>query len=121
MSGDKSNSMCSLRIYLKRGENKVGRTFWERLFEKPLSHYLVTTALKSGINFGSVQFGNIGFVQGAKNVSFNGAEVSPETLPVCIELMATRGVLDGFINEQKAYLKGKVVLLFESSQEFINA
>jgi len=103
----------SLKIYLRRGDNKKGTTFWQRFFEKPLSHYLVKAALKAGIPYGSVQMGQIGYVPGAKGIASDMSEVPPATLPVCVELVGTRSQLENFVTAESANLGNAVLVLYE--------
>lgn len=103
----------SLKIYLRRGDNKKGATLWQRFFEKPLSLYLVKAALKAGIPYGSIQLGHVGFVPGAKGIASDMSEVPPTTLPVCVELVGTRSQLETFADAETANLGNAVLVLYE--------
>ncbi len=75
-------SISALRIYMKRGDNLKVAGWWSRLFEKPLSTYLVRAALRSGIMHAAVNLGHIGYAANAKSVSYDNAEIPMNTMPV---------------------------------------
>ena len=106
------HSMSSLRIYLKRGENHQGRSWLQRIFKKPLSSHILHAALRAGVTHASVQNGVMGFTKDANAVSYDNAEVVPATLPVCVELVAPRRVLDQFIeSESKAFRNATLLMV----------
>ena len=109
----RAEATSSLKIYLRRGDNKKGATFWQRFFEKPLSLYLVKAALKAGIPYGSVQLGHVGYVPGAKGIASDTSEVPPVTLPVCVELVGTRAQLEAFASAESAQLGRAILVLYD--------
>ena len=36
-----SATISALRVYMKRGDNKKSASWWNRMFEKPLSHMIL--------------------------------------------------------------------------------
>lgn len=57
--------------------------------------------------------GAIGFVHGAKRVSEQAVEVSVETLPSCVELVASPDVLEKFLSAQRAELDDATIVLLD--------
>lgn len=107
------NTISALRIYMKRGDNRKASTWWGRMLEKPLSHYLVKAALQAGISHAAVTLGHIGFAADAKNVSYDHAEIPMTTLPVCLELVAPKRILEQFIREQAKHLAGTTLVMVD--------
>jgi PII-like signaling protein len=106
-------TMTALRIYLKRGDNKKATRWWGRFLEKPLSSYLVKSALNAGITHAAVNLGHMGFAKDAKAVSYEGAEIPMSTLPVCVELLAPKRILNQFIREEAKHLKDTTLLMVD--------
>jgi PII-like signaling protein len=107
------NTISALRIYMKRGDDRKATNWWGRMFEKPLSHYLVRTALQAGISHASVTLGHVGFATDAMHVSYDDAEISLTTLPVCLELVAPKRILEQFIREQARHLVGTTLVMVD--------
>jgi PII-like signaling protein len=105
--------ISALKIYMKRGDNLKASTWWSRMFEKPLSTYLVRAALQSGIMHAAVNLGHIGFAADAKAVSLESAEIPMNTMPVCIELLAPRRILEQFIRAQAKHLTGTTLVMVD--------
>jgi PII-like signaling protein len=104
MSTHSFNSISALRIYMKNGDNRKASGWWGRLLEKPLSTYIVRSALRAGIVHAAVNLGHIGFAANAKSVSYDHSEVPLTTMPVCIELLASKRLLEQFVREQAKHL-----------------
>jgi hypothetical protein len=66
--------------------------------------------LREGIYFGLVTIGSAGFVHRAKDVVTNSAEVMPENLPSCVELVGEVDKLFGFLNVRRSALKDAIVI-----------
>ena len=91
------HSISALKIYMKRGDNRKSSNWWGRLLEKPLSTHLVRAALQAGIMHAAVNLGHIGFAADSKSVSYDNAEIPMNTMPVCVELLAPKRILEQFI------------------------
>jgi PII-like signaling protein len=107
------HSMCALRIYLKRGDSRSPRSWWERAFEKPLSTHLVHAALKAGIIHAAVNLGHMGFSKDAKTVAWESADLPMHTLPVCVELLAPKRLLEQFIRQEASHLKETTMVMMD--------
>jgi len=107
------NSISALKIYMKSGDNRKSSTWWGRMFEKPLSTYLVRAALQAGIMHAAVNLGHIGFAANAKAVSYDHAEIPLSTMPVCLELLAPKRLLEQFIREQAKHLVGTTLVMVD--------
>jgi PII-like signaling protein len=107
------STISALKVYMKNGDNKKASTWWKRAFEKPLSTYIVREALRAGISHASVNLGHIGYTANAKNVSIDFGEIPLTTLPVCIELLAPKRMLEQFVREQAKHLKGTTLVMMD--------
>lgn len=105
--------MSALRIYLKRGDNRRSRSWWERVFEKPLSTHLVHAALKAGIIHAAVTLGHMGFTKDAKSIATESSELPMHTLPVCVELLAPKRLLEQFIRQEVRHLKETTMVMVD--------
>ena len=105
--------ISALKIYMKRGDNQKASNWWGRMFEKPLSSYLVRAALQAGIMHAAVNLGHMGFAANAKSEAFDNAEVPLSTMPVCIELLAPKRLLEQFIREQAKHLAGTTLVMVD--------
>jgi PII-like signaling protein len=83
------------------------------MFEKPLSTYLVQAALKAGITHASVNLGHIGFAKDAKQVAHDIHEIPMSTLPVCVELLAPKRLLEQFVRDQASHLKDTTLVMVD--------
>jgi PII-like signaling protein len=109
----KLHSMAALRVYLKQGDNRRATTWWGRMFEKPLSTHLVYAALQAEITHAAVSLGRIGYSKGAKNVSHDNSDMPMQTLPICVELVAPKRILEQFIRDQRKHLAGTTLIMLE--------
>ncbi len=107
------NSISALKIYMKSGDNRKSAKWWGRMFEKPLSTYLVRAALQAGIMHAAVNLGHIGFASNAKAVSYDQSEIPMSTMPVCLELLAPKRLLEQFIREQAKHLVGTTLVMVD--------
>jgi PII-like signaling protein len=105
--------MAALRIYMKRGDNRKAARFWERLFEKPLSTYLVQAALRADIQHAAVTLGHVGFAKDATRVVHDNAEIPMATLPVCVELLAPKRRLEQFVRDHAKHLAETTLVMIE--------
>jgi PII-like signaling protein len=113
MNSAKFNSISALKIYMKSGDNRKSANWWGRMFEKPLSTYLVRAALQAGIMHAAVNLGHIGFASNAKAVSYDHSEIPMTTMPVCLELLAPKRLLEQFIREQAKHLVGTTLVMVD--------
>ena len=107
------SSISALRIYLRRGDVKKGNRWWHRLVEKPLSTHLVHAAMQTGIVHAAVNLSQVGYTRDASQVSYDNAEIPVNTLPVCVELLAPKRLLEQFIREQAKHLKNTTLVLVD--------
>ncbi len=107
------SSISALRIYLRRGDVKKSQRWWQRLVEKPLSNHLVHAAMQTGIVHAAVNLSHIGYTRDATRVSYDHAEIPVNTLPVCVELLAPKRLLEQFIREQARHLKNTTLVLVD--------
>jgi PII-like signaling protein len=108
-----SATISALRVYMKRGDNKKSARWWNRLFEKPLAHHLVNAALEAGLMHAAVNLGHIGFSKDAKTVAYDSSEIPLSTLPVCVELLGPKRLLEQFIREQARHLTGTTMVMVD--------
>jgi PII-like signaling protein len=114
MSPRQFHNLSALRVYLRRGDNKRAKSWLGRLLEKPLSSHIVHSALHAGVTHASVQLGHMGFAKGAKTVAHDLSEVPPPTLPVCVELVAPRRILEEFIRAEAENLRTAVMVMIDA-------
>lgn len=107
------SSISALRIYLRRGDVKKSQRWWQRLVEKPLSTYLVESAMQTGIAHAAVNLSHIGYTRDASRVSHDHPEIPVSALPVCVELLAPKRLLEQFIREQASHLKNTTLVLVD--------
>jgi PII-like signaling protein len=105
--------ISALRIYLRRGDVKKSQRWWQRIVEKPLSTHLVEAAMKTGIAHAAVNLSQIGYTRDASRVSHEQVEIPVNTLPVCVELLAPKRLLEQFIRDQAPYLKNTTLVLVD--------
>ena len=106
-------TMCALRIYMKRGDNVPQRSLWRRLFRRPLATHVLQAALKAGVTHASVSFGNMGFARGAKVVATDVSELPVSTLPVCLELVGPKPLLEQFVRDHLRLLVDSTLVMLE--------
>ena len=107
------SSISALRIYLRRGDVKKSHRWWQRLVEKPLSNHLVHAAMQTGIVHAAVNLSHIGYTRDATKISHDHGEIPVNTLPVCVELLAPKRLLEQFIREQARHLKNTTLVLVD--------
>jgi PII-like signaling protein len=105
--------ISALRIYLRRGDVSKSQRWWQRLVEKPLSTYLVQAAMQTGIVHAAVNLSQIGYTRDASKISYDQQEIPVDTLPVCVELLAPKRLLEQFIREQAAHLRNTTLVLVD--------
>lgn len=106
-------SMCALRIYLRRGDSAKEKGFWRRLVRRPLADHLLQLALNAGVTHASVSLGHMGFARGARAVSKDIAEIPHTTLPVCLELVAPKPLLEQFVRDHAKQLTEATLVMLE--------
>ncbi len=105
--------ISALRIYLRRGDVKKSQRWWQRLVEKPLSTYLVQAAMKTGIAHAAVNLSHVGYTRDASQIAYDQTEVPVNTLPVCVELLAPKRMLEQFISDQARHLKNTTLVMVD--------
>jgi len=107
------SSISALRIYLRRGDVKKSTSWWRRLAEKPLSTYLVQAAMKVGIVHAAVNLSHIGYTRDVTRIAHDHPEIPVSTLPVCVELLGPKRVLDQFIRDEAPHLKNTTLVMVD--------
>jgi PII-like signaling protein len=107
------SAISALRIYLRRGDVKKSQRWWQRLVEKPLSTHLVEAAMQSGIVHAAVNLSQVGYTRDASKVSHDHSDIPVNTLPVCVELLAPKRLLEQFIRQQARHLKNTTLVLVD--------
>lgn len=105
--------MCALRVYLKRGDASKEKGFWRRLMRRPLADHLLQLALNAGVTHASVSLGHMGFARGARAVSADISEIPATTLPVCLELVAPKPLLEQFVRDHAKQLADATLVMLE--------
>ena len=109
----KFQTMCALRVYLKRGDNAPQPSLWKRLFRRPLATHLLQAALKAGVTHASLSFGNMGFAKGSKVVATDVTEIPMAALPVCVELVGPKPLLEQFVRDHVKLLTDATLVMLE--------
>ncbi len=109
----KFQSMCALRVYLRRGDNAPQTTFLRRLFRRPLATHLLQAALKAGVTHASLSIGTMGFSRGAKVVAMDVTELPLASLPVCVELVGPKPLLEQFVRDHLKLLADATLVMLE--------
>lgn len=107
------STMCALRVYLKRGDDHREGGFVRRLFKQPLATYLLQQALKHRVTHASVQMAHSDFSRGAKAVSVDFTDIPFSTLPVCLELVAPKPILEQFVRDHAKLMSGATLVMLE--------
>jgi PII-like signaling protein len=107
------STISALRVYMKRGDSKKAAKWWNRIFERPLSHYLVHAALDAGLMHAAVSLGHMGFSKDAKRVAYESGEIPLSTMPVCVELLGPKRLLEQFIKDQARHLAGTTLVMVD--------
>jgi PII-like signaling protein len=106
-------TMCALRIYLRRGDNATEKGFWRRLFQRPLSTHLLQEALKAGVTHAALSIGQMGFSKGAVKLAADLNEIPVSTLPVCVELVAPKPLLEQFVRDHARQIASATLVMLE--------
>jgi PII-like signaling protein len=106
-------TMCALRIYLRRGDGSNQQGFWRRLFQRPLSTHLLQQALKAGVTHAALSLSQMGFSKGASSVAADLNELPVSTLPVCVELVGPKPLLEQFVRDHAKQLADATLVMLE--------
>jgi PII-like signaling protein len=107
-------TMCALRIYLRRGDNAIGeKSFWRRLFKRPLHAYLLQQALRAGVTHAALSLGHMGFTKGAPSVSADVSDVPTSSMPVCVELVGPKPLLEQFVRDHARQIADATLVMLE--------
>lgn len=69
--------------------------------------------MQTGIAHAAVNLSHIGYTRDATRVSHDHSEIPVSALPVCVELLAPKRLLDQFIREQASHLKNTTLVLVD--------
>ncbi|HVW26925.1 MAG TPA: hypothetical protein VHC69_16270 [Polyangiaceae bacterium] len=105
--------MCALKIYMRRGDLKKSKSFWRRIFTKPLASHFIQQALRSGVTHASMSYGHMGFARGAKGIAMDVSEIPVDALPACVELVGPRPLLEQFVRDHEAELANTTLVMLE--------
>lgn len=106
-------SMCALRIYLRRGDGGPSSSLMQRLFRRPLTTHLLQTALKAGVTHASMSLSHMGFAKGANHVSADISEIPVDSMPVCLELVGPKALLEQFVRDHLKQLANATLVMLE--------
>ncbi len=106
-------TMCALRVYLRRGDNAPPTSLLKRLFRRPLSTHLLQAALKAGVTHASLSVGNVGFARGASVLSADIGDIPLDTLPVCVELVGPKPLLEQLVRDHVKLLADATLVMLE--------
>src|SRR5689334_13567243 len=106
-------TMCALRVYLRRGDNAPQKGLLKRLFRRPLATQLLQTALKAGVTHASLSLGNMGFAKGSKVVAMDVTDIPISALPVCVELVGPKPLLEQFVRDHLKLLADATLVMLE--------
>lgn len=118
------SSVTALRIYLRRGDGKQGKRWWQRMVETPLSSHLVESALAAGIPHAMVSHAQVGYTRSATTVSYDYSDAPVKTMPVCVELLAPKRMLEQFVRAQAQHLQSATLVMMDGvaiADEFYDA
>lgn len=107
------SSISALRIHLRRGDVRKSQRWWQRLVEKPLSTHLVQAAMQAGIVHAAINFSHVGYTRSSDRISYDNGEVPVNTLPVCVELLAPKRLLEQFIRQQANHLRNTTLVMVD--------
>lgn len=106
-------TMCALRVYLRRGDSAPPRGLLHRLFRKPLATHLLQAALRAGVTHASLSLGNMGFARGATLVASDVSEIPIDSLPQCVELVGPKPILEQFVRDHLKLLADATLVMLE--------
>ncbi len=106
-------TMCALRVYLRRGDHAPASSFFRRLFRRPLTTHLLQAALKAGVTHASLSLGHMGFAKGAKVVSADITDIPIDSMPVCVELVAPKPLLEQFVRDHMKLVADATLVMLE--------
>lgn len=108
-----------MRVYMPNSARWNGSmSFWQKMFNPSLAYHLIKKAKAAGIEQAIFQRTFAGYLKGGKLV-FDQSEVSPQNLPLCVELIDTSKVLEDFFNQNKEHFVNCRVVLFKAAQLLI--
>jgi len=101
-----------LRIYMPISARAKGKlSIWQKLFTGTLANFLAKKAKEQGIEQVVLQRIQAGYMNSQK-LAFEGSEVSPPNLPLCVEMIDTETKLKKFITDNKEQLSDCRCVLF---------
>jgi hypothetical protein len=106
-------TMCALRVYLRRGDEAPPRRLLHRFFRPSLSTHLLQAALRAGVTHASLSVGNMGFARGARAVASDVNEIPIDSLPECVELVGPKPLLEQFVRDEVKLLANATLVMLE--------
>jgi hypothetical protein len=106
-------TMCALRVYLRRGDRAPPRSLLHRLFRPSLATHLLQAALRAGVTHASLSLGNMGFARGGRFVASDVNEVPVDSLPQCVELVGPKPLLEQFVRDHVKLLAHSTLVMLE--------
>lgn len=106
-------TMCALRVYLRRGDSAPRRGLLHRLFRPSLATHLLQAALRAGVTHASLSLGNMGFARGARFVASDVSEIPMDSLPQCVELVGPKPLLEQFVRDHVKLLADATLVMLE--------
>jgi PII-like signaling protein len=106
-------TMCALRVYLRRGDSAPPRGLLHRFFRPSLATHLLQAALRAGVTHASLSLGDMGFARGAKLVASDVNEIPMDSLPQCVELVGPKPLLEQFVRDQVKLLANSTLVMLE--------
>ena len=101
-----------LRIYMPLSAKAKGkRTIWQKIFSNGLANHLAKKAKEQGIEQVILQRVFAGYMKGQK-LAFEGAEVSPPNLPLCVEMIDDEAKHRKFVSENREQMSDCHCVLF---------
>lgn len=69
--------------------------------------------MQTGIAHAAVNLSHVGYTRDATRISHDHSEIPVSALPVCVELLAPKRLLEQFIREQAGHLKNTTLVLVD--------
>jgi hypothetical protein len=69
--------------------------------------------MQAGIVHAAVNLSHVGYTRDATRVTHDNGEVPMNTLPVCVELLAPKRMLEQFIRDQARHLKNTTLVMVD--------
>ena len=84
-----------------------------RLFRRPMTTHLLHAALRAGVTHASLSLGSMGFAKGATAVAQDLSDIPVDSMPVCVELVGPKPLLEQFVRDHLRLLTGATLVMLE--------